>query len=902
MRKPLVTISNGKDTYIKGKSGDVDKNYGDKNDIHLKAKPNEEERGLIQFDLSSLAGNNVASATVYLYLDHGYGEGNVVAAHSFTKDWTEGTGGDGVCNWTEATSSVAWTTPGGDYNAPVVGTISTESKGYKAMTLPTYLVQSWVDNPANNFGLMLLSTGGDPNKHLKFGSFEGSSDERPYLEIEIGCGEAIPDSDGDGIVNIDEDINQNGLVNSGESDPYNPCDPNPAHGNCAGEDLDGDGYYANYPTNHAQYDTDDTNSCVPDASANGITVTFTEGIDTYLKEKNEMDNYGKKDKIHYKAKDTEEERGLIQFELSGHSGKVVASATLHMYLHNGEGAGNTIDAFEITTAWEEGNETGGDGQSNWDEATSSTSWLNPGGDFNTTTLGSMPTDSKGYQSMTLPVSLVQEWIDNPANNFGLMLLSTGGDSNKHIEFVSFDGDEDEKPYLEVVLSCSNGGSGGPSSSCEDTDDDGYITVCHIPGTNYAARTTESVLLSTWGIHEGHGDICGPCNYDEDLDGVAEPHDVDPNDPYSDSDGDGIADVTETGGDGTYDVGIDTNPLEADTDGDTIDDGIEDTNKNGVLESGESNPLSFCDPINTTPMCDFDNDGTANQADTDDDNDGVLDGLDANPFDENSDTDGDGLTDIEEKGVSDPLEACDPVVSTTCADFKTIAPGSWNSAAIWEGGNIPPTNIDDIVVIINHTVSISSDIRVKGAGYLWLDNGGTFILNGKMIIEDGTVVVEDMDFDIQSKLELKNNDSEFQMKTGALSIGQEFKNESGSTNLENVCLTLGDSYQSVSGIDTWKNVCMIMENGSYQLSDAAVTIDNCKLKIENGNFQSQGSSTFTGTLTAVYIQNGNFENDGNWTATVSNYCVSGGVTIPTAYLPSSETCSTIDDFFSPCGCF
>jgi len=116
--------------------------------------------------------------------------------------------------------------------------------------------------------------------------------------------------------------------------------------------------------------------------------------------------------------------------------------------------------------------------------------------------------------------------------------------------------------------------------CIDMDGDSLITICHIPGNNYLNRETEEVLFSAWLLHKGHGDICGPCNYDEDLDGVSEPYDVDPNDPNSDSDGDGITDNVETGGDGIYDAGIDTNPLSADTDEDGFEDGTEDTNKNG----------------------------------------------------------------------------------------------------------------------------------------------------------------------------------------------------------------------------------------------------------------------------------------------------------------------------------
>ncbi|MEZ5057691.1 MAG: hypothetical protein R2879_11730 [Saprospiraceae bacterium] len=50
-------------------------------------------------------------------------------------------------------------------------------------------------------------------------------------------------------------------------------------------------------------------------------------------------------------------------------------------------------------------------------------------------------------------------------------------------------------------------------------------------------------------------------------------------------------------------------------------GVEDANKNGKWDVGESDPLNPCDPKKTYPTCDFDGDGISNENDLDDDNDG-----------------------------------------------------------------------------------------------------------------------------------------------------------------------------------------------------------------------------------------------------------------------------------------
>jgi gliding motility-associated-like protein len=61
---------------------------------------------------------------------------------------------------------------------------------------------------------------------------------------------------------------------------------------------------------------------------------------------------------------------------------------------------------------------------------------------------------------------------------------------------------------------------------------------------------------------------------------------------------------------------------------------------GAADSDEGDP---CNPSKSAPTCDFDGDAMVNSLDNDDDNDGVLDALDPNPY-SNKDTDGDGLSD------------------------------------------------------------------------------------------------------------------------------------------------------------------------------------------------------------------------------------------------------------------
>ncbi len=160
--------------------------------------------------------------------------------------------------------------------------------------------------------------------------------------------------------------------------------------------------------------------------------------------------------------------------------------------------------------------------------------------------------------------------------------------------------------------------------------------------------------------------------DDDLDGVPNGQDVDPNDPNSDSDGDGISDLAETTGG--------TDPLNPDTDGDGVNDGVDafpnnsgettDTDGDGTGDNADTDDdndgvadVDDAFPLDPSESNDNDSDGTGDNADTDDDNDGVADVDDAFPFDPNetTDTDLDGIgnnadTDDDNDGVADGSDA------------------------------------------------------------------------------------------------------------------------------------------------------------------------------------------------------------------------------------------------------
>jgi hypothetical protein len=510
--------------------------------------------------------------------------------------------------------------------------------------------------------------------------------------------------------------------------------------------------------------------------------------------------------------------------------------------------------------------------------------------------------------------------------------------------------------------------------------------------------------------------------DDDNDGVKDDIDINPYNPESDTDGDGLSDFHETGRDGVYNPGIDTNPLsvdtddvmitddredlnrngfvdvgetnpiKADTDGDGILDGIEDSNQNGIYEVGETDPLSLCDPITTFDPCDFDGDRIPNYIDLDTDNDGVRNQNDLDDFNPNSDSDGDGVSDNSETGNdgvynpmtdSNPLDTCDPnpanlncvgvdldddgyfsnypvthgqydaddydacvpdanacvnqicedldgdgfitichnTTSTEytteveasiweiheghddycgpCADFKTIASGLWTDPSTWEGGNVPPTTINNKGIIINHPVTVQSDLILTGNTYLWVENSTLAIQNAKLRIEDGDVTFLNSTVDIGQNLELTQANSKLTVNGGALAVGQLFTNNGGKRHFENACLTIFNTYTNFAGTDVFKNTCIESGNGDFKNElDGTISFENSEIHLTNGHFQNNG--LLEGSISAIWLENGDLRNLNSWNTQIDNYCVSGDVAVLQSFLPDTEECLDITGSF-PCSC-
>ena len=255
--------------------------------------------------------------------------------------------------------------------------------------------------------------------------------------------------------------------------------------------------------------------------------------------------------------------------------------------------------------------------------------------------------------------------------------------------------------------------GGATDGSEDSNLDGAVDAGETdPTTGNGADDSDNPDTDGDGLSDDLEGTLGsnPNDADTDNDGVL---DGDEANPADDTDGDGLINVldVDSDDDGLFDgteVGNDcdnpatdatlghcipdgdggattTSPLDPDSDNGGASDGTEDSNLNGVVDAGETDPTSgngADDAMNP----DTDGDGLGDDLeetigtdpnDVDSDNDGVLDGDEPNPSDDHDgdgtpnsideDSDGDGLFDGTEVGNDCDNPDTDPVAMNCTPD-------------------------------------------------------------------------------------------------------------------------------------------------------------------------------------------------------------------------------------------
>ena len=147
---------------------------------------------MVKFDVSSVpASSTINSATLRLYVTDKRSQllsDQAVSVHPVTSEW-----GESQVTWVRRTS-VNWSPAGGAYGGSIASVLfsSMSTGAWVTFSIPASTVQSWVDSPSSNCGVLIkLDPDSDPGTGavekfniVQFASSEKiPSSQRPRLEI-----------------------------------------------------------------------------------------------------------------------------------------------------------------------------------------------------------------------------------------------------------------------------------------------------------------------------------------------------------------------------------------------------------------------------------------------------------------------------------------------------------------------------------------------------------------------------------------------------------------------------------------------------------------------------------------------------------------------------------------------
>lgn len=170
--------------------------------------------------------------------------------------------------------------------------------------------------------------------------------------------------------------------------------------------------------------------------------------------------------LHFFAGETgmgELRRGVVAFDIAGHipAGSTVTAVSLSMNMsRTAVETARTVELHKLLADWGEGTSDAPGEEGDGAPATSNDAtwrhrffdtifWTNEGGDFSATITASQSVGAIGQYTWTSAqmVADVQEWLDNPANNFGWLVL---GDESTIATAKRFDTRESASPPVLTI--------------------------------------------------------------------------------------------------------------------------------------------------------------------------------------------------------------------------------------------------------------------------------------------------------------------------------------------------------------------------------------------------------------------------------------------------------------------
>jgi FtsP/CotA-like multicopper oxidase with cupredoxin domain len=445
-------------------------------------------RAVIRFDIAANipAGSIVNSVTLHLYMSRS--KENTLyntSLYPLLASWGEGTSnadaeeGQGIASTTNDATWIhrfypgtLWTTAGGDYSPQASATTPVGDNGFYSWSSVVMLsdVQDWLDNPADNYGWIIIGDEGATRTSKRFDSRTSSIvSQRPQLTVDFtppggvtgAC--CLPAGAGCTVLSASDCALQGGTYQG----DLTTCTPSPC------------GYEVA------------TLNPVQDNTMYASSGTLSNGAGEYL--------------FVGRVSASGVKRALLQFDIAGTipAGATVTNATLQMEASLVNGGTTNVNVHKVLAQWGEGTSDASGDESTGAAATTNdatwthrlypgTTWTTVGGDYDGSASATAAVTGTGtylWTSASL-ISDVQSWLDAPSGNYGWAVIGVeSGNTQKRFDSRQFVANPAQRPKLIVTYTLQE-----PTGAC-----------CLPAGT--CASMTEAQCVAAGGTYQGDGTLC-----------------------------------------------------------------------------------------------------------------------------------------------------------------------------------------------------------------------------------------------------------------------------------------------------------------------------------------------------------------------------------------------------------
>lgn len=410
---------------------------------------------LIRWEIANFVPTGVTIESASVTFDVFNSSGSSYEIYALKRAWNES-----QVTWNQADDNNNWQSAGAegtnDRDTQVLGTVNANNTGSLTINFNTAglaMVQQWLNDPSSNYGIIIANSSSSDGADFYSSEFSTVT-SRPKLSLRYRNTTNPPTTDNEPPT-IPANLRETGVTSNSVSLSWNASTDNVAvqsyrvyRDSTAITTITNTSYTDNNLTANTAYtytvdaidtsnnasaqsspitvntttpSTQDTgtakfqNGNLPDSSYNGTN-------DAYIAQADPDNNQGNASDLLLDG-DGNGIASLIRWEIANAlpSGAIIDSASITVQVFNTSGASYEIYALKHT--WT-------DIQTTWNQADNSSNWQSVGAegdnDRGSQVLGSINANNSGSLAITFNaagVTAIQQWIDNPSSNYGIIIAN-----------------------------------------------------------------------------------------------------------------------------------------------------------------------------------------------------------------------------------------------------------------------------------------------------------------------------------------------------------------------------------------------------------------------------------------------------------------------------------------------